>query len=120
MNLTDSFLSLSVLGQLGEAHWLWFRRRSSGGGGGILVSGIVPPAHFRGRDSTACTHLITKTCSYQMTRITIRTISATAIRAPMIPPTIGPTPPPAGVENLKVPPSMYKEEHLSFSCIELY
>ena len=60
MNLTDSFLSLSVLDQLGEAHWLWFRRSSGGGGGGILVPGIVPPAHFRGRDSTACTHHITE------------------------------------------------------------
>ena len=38
----------------------------------------------------------------------------------MIPPTIPPAPLPAGVENLKVPRSMYKEEHLSFSCIELY
>ena len=42
--LTDSFLSLSILGQLSEAHWLWFRSSSSGsGGGGILVPGIVPP-----------------------------------------------------------------------------
>ena len=42
--LTNSFLSLSVLGQLGEAHWLWFRRSSgSSGGGGILVPRIVPP-----------------------------------------------------------------------------
>ena len=45
--LTNSFLSLSVLGQLGEAHWLWFRRNSSGssggGGGGILVPRIVSP-----------------------------------------------------------------------------
>ena len=46
---TDSFLSLSVLGQLSEAHWLWFRGSSSGGsGGGILVPRIIPPAHFRG------------------------------------------------------------------------
>ena len=42
--LTDIFLSFSVLGQLGEAHWLWFRRSSgSSGGGGILVPGIVSP-----------------------------------------------------------------------------
>ena len=58
--LTDSFLSLSVLGQLSEAHWLWFRRSSSGGVGGILVPRIIPPAHFRGRNSTACTHHITE------------------------------------------------------------
>ena len=49
LSLTDSFLSLSVLGQLSEAHWLCFRRSSSGsGGGGILVPRIVSPAHFRG------------------------------------------------------------------------
>ena len=61
--LTDIFLSLSVLGQLGEAHWLWFRRSSSGSGSsgaGILVPRIVPPAHFRGRDSTVCTYHTTE------------------------------------------------------------
>ena len=43
LSLTDSFLSLSILGQLGEAHWLWFRSSSSGSGGGILVPRIIPP-----------------------------------------------------------------------------
>ena len=63
LSLTNSFLSLSVLGQLGEAHWLWFRRSSSSGSsgsGGILVPRIVPPAHFRGRNSTACTYHTTE------------------------------------------------------------
>ena len=78
----------------------------------ISEGGIVLPAHVILHKM--CPHLHSQTA-----RITITTISATAIRAPMIPPAIPPALPPVVEGGAGVPPSMYKEEH-ALSCLQLH